>query len=102
VQTTAAGLLTLRYGIDIVMRASGVFCSGATMTDSDDRKATSDAMRWASQVTSLGMELAVPAGAGVWLDSKYDTLPGFTLVGVCFGSYLAFRGLQQLLRDLDK
>jgi hypothetical protein len=48
------------------------------------------------------MELAVPAGVGVWLDSKYDTSPGLTLVGVCFGSYLAFRGLQQLLRDLDK
>ncbi len=72
------------------------------MTDSDDRRATSNAMRLASQVTSLGMELAVPAGVGVWLDSKYGTLPGFTLVGVCFGSYLAFRGLQQLLRDLEK
>lgn len=72
------------------------------MTDSDDRRATSNAVRWASQVTSLGTLLAVPAGAGVWLDSKYDTLPGFTLVGVFFGSYLAFRGLQQLLRDLEK
>ena len=76
--------------------------SGVAMTDSDDRRATANAMRWASQVTSLGMELAVPAGVGVWLDSKYGTLPGFTLVGVCFGSYLAYRGLQQLLRDLEK
>ena len=72
------------------------------MTDSDNRRATSSAMRWASQVTSLGMELAIPAGVGVWLDSKYGTSPGLTLVGVCFGSYLAFRGLQQLLRDLEK
>jgi ATP synthase protein I len=72
------------------------------MKDLDNRKATSNAMRWVSQVTSLGMELAIPAGAGVWLDSKYGTSPGLTLVGVFFGSYLAFRGLQQLLRDLEK
>ena len=72
------------------------------MTGSDNRKAMANAMRWASQVTSLGMELAVPAGAGVWMDHKYGTLPGWTLVGVAFGSFLAFRGLQQLLRDLDK
>ncbi|MGZ0169967.1 MAG: AtpZ/AtpI family protein [Planctomycetales bacterium] len=68
------------------------------MNHSDDNKA----IRSVSQVTSLGMNLAVPAGVGVWLDSKYDTLPGFTLVGVFFGSYLAFRSLQHLLRDLDK
>ncbi|MDA1162083.1 MAG: AtpZ/AtpI family protein [Planctomycetota bacterium] len=72
------------------------------MKDSDNHRATSNAMRWVSQVTSIGMELAIPAGVGVWLDSKYGTLPGWTLVGVCFGSYLAFRGLQQLLRDLEK
>lgn len=72
------------------------------MKDSDNQRATSNAMRWVSQVTSIGMELAIPAGVGVWLDSKYGTLPGWTLVGVCFGSYLAFRGLQQLLRDLEK
>ena len=94
--------MTLRYGIDIVLPASEGILSGVAMTDPDDRRATSNAMRWASQVTSLGMELAVPAGAGVWMDHKYGTLPGWTLVGVAFGSFLAFRGLQQLLRDLDK
>jgi F0F1-type ATP synthase assembly protein I len=72
------------------------------MTGSDDRRATSNAMRWASQVTSLGLEMVVPTGIGVWLDNKYGTLPGWTLVGLCLGSYLAFRGLQQLLRDLNK
>ena len=60
------------------------------------------AMRWVAQVTSLGMYLAVPAGVGVWLDSKYGTSPGLALVGIFLGSFLAFRGLQQLLRDLDK
>jgi len=68
------------------------------MKHSGDHKA----MRWVSQVTSLGMNLAIPAGVGAWLDSKYDTSPGLTLVGVFIGSYLAFRGLQQLLRDLNK
>lgn len=69
---------------------------------SKDQRAIANAMRWASQVTSIGMELAVPAGVGVWMDSKYGTSPGLTLVGVFFGSYLAFRGLQRLLRDLEQ
>lgn len=72
------------------------------MTESDDRKSTPNAMRWASQVTSLATELVVPAGVGVWLDKRYETLPTFTLLGVCLGSYLAFRGLKQLVRDLNK
>ena len=69
---------------------------------SKDQKTIANATRWASQATSIGMELAVPAGLGVWMDSKYGTSPGLTLVGVFFGSYLAFRGLQRLLRDLDQ
>lgn len=60
------------------------------------------AMRWATQVTSIAIELAVPAGGGLWLDRKYDSLPWFTILGALMGGYLAFRGLQQLIKDLEK
>jgi F0F1-type ATP synthase assembly protein I len=46
--------------------------------------------------------LALPAGGGLWLDRKYGTMPWFTILGVLMGGYLAFRGLQQLIRDLEK
>ena len=60
------------------------------------------AMRSVAQVTSIGMELAVPAGVGAWLDFKYGTMPWLTILGALIGGYLAFRGLMQLLRDLEK
>lgn len=60
------------------------------------------AMRWATQVTSIGFELAVPAGGGVWLDQKYGTAPWLTILGALIGVFLAFRGFQQLIRDLEK
>ena len=60
------------------------------------------ALRWANQVTSIGLELAIPIGGGAWLDQKYGWTPGLTLVGVLIGGWLAYRGLLRLIQDLDK
>ncbi len=68
----------------------------------DGRSSIADAMRWSSQVTSIAIELALPAGGGLWLDRKYGTMPWLTIFGALIGGYLAFRGLQQLIRDLEK
>ena len=40
------------------------------------------------------------AGAGLWLDSRLDTLPLFTLIGVLLGTVLAFYGLIKMVRPL--
>ena len=60
------------------------------------------AFRWANQVTSIGLELAIPIGGGAWLDQKYGWTPGLTLVGLLVGGWLAYRGLLRLIQDLDK
>lgn len=60
------------------------------------------ALRWANQVTSIGLELVIPIGGGAWLDQKYGWTPGLTLVGVLMGCWLAYRGLLRLIQELDK
>ncbi len=59
-------------------------------------------MRWASQVTSIGVELAVPVGGGVWLDRNYGTAPWLMILGTLIGAFLAVQGFRQLIRDLEK
>ena len=68
----------------------------------DEHRAYGQAMRRAHQVTSIALELAVPAGIGVYFDHKSGTLPLWTLVGVVIGSGVAFLSLRQLIRELDK
>jgi hypothetical protein len=52
-------------------------------------------MVWASRVTSLGLEFALPAWAGFWIDGKYGTRPWCAIAG----SLLGFAtGMVHLLR----
>jgi len=60
------------------------------------------AMRWVNQITSIGLEMAIPVGGGWWLDSKYGWFPTLTVVGAFFGAYLAIQGFRQLMKDLDQ
>lgn len=40
---------------------------------------------WASRVTTLGLELALPPLAGVYLDSRWHIKPVGTIVGAILG-----------------
>ncbi len=72
------------------------------MTPQESRKTTAAAYRWVNQVTSVGIELAVPIAGGWWLDAKYGLAPWLTVCGVLLGSMLGLLGLVKLIRDLDK
>jgi F0F1-type ATP synthase assembly protein I len=72
------------------------------MPDSGRNQSIGAAMRWASQVTSIGVELAVPVGGGVWLDRNYGTAPWLMILGTLIGAFLAVQGFRQLIRDLEK
>jgi F0F1-type ATP synthase assembly protein I len=50
---------------------------------------------WASRATSLGLEFALPALAGFWLDGRFGTSPWIALVGALLG-FAA--GMTHLLR----
>ena len=44
-----------------------------------------EAMRWVSVVTAFGLELALPAGAGYWLDQRFGTVPWLSVCGLLLG-----------------
>lgn len=70
--------------------------------NSDENRSIGQAMRRAHQVTSIAMELAVPAGLGAWFDHKNGTSPLWTIVGVFIGSSVAILSLRQLIRELEQ
>jgi F0F1-type ATP synthase assembly protein I len=40
---------------------------------------------WATQISTLGLEVALPALGGYWLDQRLGTSPILLIVGVCLG-----------------
>lgn len=45
-------------------------------------------MVWASRVTSIAMQMAVPSGLGYLADRHWDTAPVLTIVGACLGGVM--------------
>ena len=56
------------------------------MTDQpDDRSSLAVATAWASQVTTIALEMALPALVGHWIDGRLGTGALFLLLGTAFG-----------------
>lgn len=51
----------------------------------DDRPPMVAAMQRAHQVTSISLEMALPAGLGYWLDQRWGTEPWLVIVGALLG-----------------
>lgn len=45
-------------------------------------------MVWASRVTSIAMQMAVPSGLGYLADRHWGTTPWWTILGACLGGVL--------------
>jgi hypothetical protein len=55
----------------------------------------------------VGLCITLGTAAGLWLDSKFATLPWLTLIGVGLGTFVAFFGLYRMIlpavkREQDK
>ena len=61
----------------------------------DDRSAMARAYAWTARLTSISLEMALPALGGFWLDQKLGTKFLFLILGVLLG-FVA--GLWQLLK----
>lgn len=59
----------------------------------------SEGFRWASALTSCGIEVVLPSAAGYWLDQQFGTLPWCTVVGLLLGMFAATYHLVVLLRN---
>lgn len=66
------------------------------MTDQhDDRSTLATAVLWASEVTTIVVEMVLPALAGRWLDKRLGTGDWFLTLGSLLGLGI---GIWQLLR----
>ncbi len=45
-------------------------------------------MVWATRVTSIAMQMAVPSGLGYLADRHWGMAPVFTIVGACLGGVM--------------
>ena len=57
-------------------------------------------LQWASTITSVGLEMALPPLLGVWLDRKFGTGPLWTIVFSALGFFVAMRHLWQIAKRL--
>jgi len=62
----------------------------------DHRSPVALAAAWASQVTGIGLEMAVPPVLGLWIDRKLGTGFAFAALGAILGLYVALRNLLRL------
>lgn len=65
----------------------------------DRRPPMAVGMEWVSQITSVALMMALPAGAGYWVDQKIGTAPWLLVLGAGVGLVV---GLMQLLRMTDR
>lgn len=57
--------------------------------DNSSSKAMAEAMVWVSRITAIGLEMALPALIGRWMDERYQTSFWFP-IGVVAGPILGF------------
>lgn len=54
-------------------------------------------MQWASQVTTIGLEMALPPAGGWWLDERWGTEPWLLIAGAVLGFAAGMLHLLQLV-----
>jgi ATP synthase protein I len=73
--------------------------SGAS---NDDRPPMAVAMRWVQEITSIGLEMAVPALLGRWADVHWGTEPWLVAVGAMLGFAVAMVHLLSLAKQSNR
>ena len=51
----------------------------------DDRPPMTLALEWSTRLTAIGLEMAMPAAGGYWLDLHIGTAPVFVILGAMLG-----------------
>jgi F0F1-type ATP synthase assembly protein I len=71
------------------------------MTDykPDERLPIAIAMEWSARLMTIGLEMALPAGGGYWLDLQLGTRPVFLILGAMLGFAVGMFHLMQIARQ---
>ncbi len=70
-----------------------------TRDNSDDRSPLAIAMEWSARLMGISLEMALPAGGGVWLDLRLGTSPVFVILGAMLGFAVGMFHLMQIARQ---
>ncbi len=65
----------------------------------DERSPMAAALDWTARITTIGLEMALPAGGGYWLDQRFHTLPILSAVGALLGFAVGFYHLLKIARQ---
>ena len=70
--------------------------------DRDGRSAVARGYVLASRATAIGMQMAIPAGLGWWIDSQWKSTPWFTIAGVVLGFLVGMLEVIRLARESNQ
>ena len=59
-------------------------------------------LQWASTITTIGLEMALPPLLGAWLDKRYGTGPLWTVLFAVLGFVVAMRHLWDMSKRLGR
>ena len=68
----------------------------------DERSPMAVAMEWSARLTTIALEMTLPAAGGHWLDGRAKTSPLFVILGAVLGFVLGMYQLLQIARQADK
>jgi hypothetical protein len=66
----------------------------------DGRSPLAVAVHWASQVTTVSVQMVLPILLGVWVDRSWGTKAVFTILGAAAGLWLGIWNLIRIARAL--
>ena len=56
------------------------------------------AMDWSARLTGIGLEMALPAAGGYWLDTRWGTTPILVVIGALLGCIVSMLHLFQIIK----
>ena len=59
------------------------------------------AAEWSARMTTIGLEMALPALGGYWLDGRIGTTPVFVIIGALLGVAVGMLHLIQMVRQQE-
>jgi len=65
---------------------------------SDTRSPFAVGIEWSTRMMVIGLEMAVPAAGGYWLDSRIGSMPIFVCLGAALGFCAGMFHLLQIAR----
>lgn len=68
----------------------------------DRRSSVAIGMYWASRISNIGFQMAVPPLAGWWADSRWGTSPWLLIVGAGFGFLSGMLAILKLAASFDR